>query len=144
MSPVICPWAVLAVITQVSVAAHLQKKAGVPDPGLPNKEVKLLGRNASLRLLLASLLLPCSTFSRRRAPSQEGPKLFAAAEGLTFAIADTFYQPRQFPAAVDAAPVYPDEVAVQGWTFRRRRDRTQDTVYWVTDRIRIELTVIRE
>ena len=81
----------------------------------------------------------------RLAVRQERPKLFAGAESLALAIADAFGEPGQFPAAFRTAPVYPNDVAVQGLAFPgSRRVRAQDTASPVTDRIQIQVTVNRE
>jgi hypothetical protein len=84
------------------------------------------------------LLAPYTAAPGRLAVRQERPKLFAVAERLAFAIADTLDEPGQFPAALHAAPVYPNDVAVQGLAFPASRHvQTQDTPSPVTDRIQI-------
>ena len=92
-------------------------------------------------MCLAALLAPCTALSGRLAVRQKRPKLLAAAKSLAFAIADTLNKPGQFPAALHAAPVYPNDVAVQGLAFPgSRRVRAQSTPSPVTDRIQIQQT----
>jgi hypothetical protein len=96
-------------------------------------------------LLCLALLAPYTTPPGWLAVRQEPPKLFAIAESLAFAIADTLYEPGQFPTALHTAPVYPNYVAVQGLAFPgSRRVQDQHTASPVTDRIQIQMTVNRE
>jgi len=88
--------------------------------------------------LSLALLAPYTASPGRLAVRQERPKLFTVAECLAFTIADTLDERGQFPAALHAAPVYPNDVAVQGLAFPvSRRVRAQVTHSPVTDRIQI-------
>jgi len=88
--------------------------------------------------LRPALLAPYTAPPGRLAVRQERPKLFAVAESLALAIADSLDEPGQFPAALHTAPVYPYYVAVQGLAFPgSRRVRVQDIASPVTDRIQI-------
>jgi hypothetical protein len=92
-----------------------------------------------------ALLAPYTTPPGRLAVRQERPKLFAVPESLALTIADTLDEPGQFPTALHTAPVYPDDVAVQGLAFPgSRHARTKHTASPVTDRIQIQITVNRE
>jgi len=94
---------------------RVQKAAGVPDPGFSNQG----GKNCSgeSRLRVAMLLVLRSGSSESPAIGQKCPKLFAAAECLPFAVADTLYKAGHFSTAFRTAPINSDNVAIQGLPF---------------------------
>jgi hypothetical protein len=117
-----------------------RKKAGVPEPRLPHEGGNNCSGETNLPLCPA-LFAPHAALPGRLAVRQERPKFFAGAESLALAIADTLSEPGQFPAAFHTAPVYPNDVTVQGLASPgSRRVRSQDTPSPVTDRIQIQWT----
>ena len=101
-----------------------RKSSRGPGPRLPHEGGNNCSGETNLPLCLAALLVPHTASPGRVAIRQERPELFAVAESLAFAIADTLNKPGQFPAALHTAPVYPNDVAVQDLAFSRQPARS--------------------